>query len=92
MTAYAIKQLIDKAIGTGAARALTIDRTETYSAYKSAVIETLRDRRIRYYMWISENDNRTCDICEALHGTIHEIDEEPFIHPNCRCVLIPVEL
>ena len=46
----------------------------------------------RYLQWRAQIDLKTCPICRTNHGRIYEIDEiidqEPPIHPNCRCQII----
>ena len=48
-----------------------------------------------YKHWISQSDWRRCVECKNLHGKIWRLDEkpdsEPPIHPNCRCVIEPME-
>jgi ribonuclease len=48
-----------------------------------------------YKHWISQIDWRRCVECKNLHGKIWRLDEEPDseppIHPNCRCVIEPME-
>lgn len=47
----------------------------------------------QYYMWVCEADDLVCDDCAALDGEIllgEEADAIYPIHPNCRCVLVPV--
>jgi len=43
--------------------------------------------------WSSVLDEATCDDCEALDGTVFDIDnveEDCPLHANCRCELIPI--
>ena len=48
-----------------------------------------------YKNWIAQLDLRTCLICRGSHGKIYEMDEfsdeEPPIHPNCRCEIKSME-
>lgn len=49
----------------------------------------------RYLQWRAQIDLKTCPICRTNHGRIYEIneiiDQEPPIHPNCRCQIIELE-
>jgi SPP1 gp7 family putative phage head morphogenesis protein len=44
--------------------------------------------------WHAVLDPRTCPICWELDGRIEDkpsdFPEQPAVHPNCRCVLLPV--
>lgn len=42
------------------------------------------------WMWVAQLDHRTCISCVALHGTIHEPNEELYDHPNGRCMALPL--
>ena len=49
----------------------------------------------RYLQWRAHIDLKTCPICRSNHGKIYEIneriDQEPPIHPYCRCQIIELE-
>ena len=43
-------------------------------------------------MWVSENDAKTCGVCQELDGEIYDLNEAPDKqHYNCRCILVPVK-
>ena len=48
-----------------------------------------------YKNWIAVLDIKTCIECRIRHGAIWLITEEPKkqppLHPNCRCVIIPMK-
>ena len=56
------------------------------------------------WQWIALLDDRICDRCAGLHGSVwdsayepvgessEEFEEEPPLHPHCRCQLVPVDL
>ena len=50
-----------------------------------AVIEVLEP--IRYEVWRTANDERTCPICGQLHGVVWREGAgfEPPLHDHCRC-------
>ena len=89
-----IKGTIDKA---GLNRARTLARTEVIRAHHGANIAEFRAIGIEEVIikaeWLTAGDNRVCPRCESLEGQIFKLDEiEPMIplHPNCRCVAIPI--
>lgn len=44
------------------------------------------------YVWIAELDERTCEVCGALHGTFYgeSWTHLPPAHPNCRCSIVQI--
>lgn len=74
----------------GIARARTLARTETSHAFNSAAKTRYRGLGITHVEWLAAIDDRTCDECIARDGKIYRIGEEPDMHPNCRCTLLPV--
>lgn len=74
------------------AKALTIARTETLRAHRTAAIENYRENTdvLEGWMWMANLDARTCVVCWAMHGTIHPLSEDFGTHPNCRCSPLPV--
>ena len=55
-----------------------------------ALLKAYYDSGAKKVIWISEIDNRTCDICEDRDGKIYNIDEiPPKPHWNCRCYYSP---
>lgn len=72
-------------------RALTISRTETLRVYRQAAIERYRQASVLTgWVWTAKLDERTCPVCVALHGTVHQLDETMDTHPNCRCTMAPL--
>ena len=56
---------------------------------KKAVYKTIKVEKV---MWVSEQDSKTCGVCNGLDGEIFELkDAPPKQHYNCRCYLIPVK-
>ena len=46
------------------------------------------DDGVKRVMWVSEQDNRVCGVCDDLDGRIFPIREVPAKpHPGCRCHL-----
>ena len=49
-------------------------------------ITTLKEKGVTEVIWRTEDDEKVCDVCRMLDGTIFPIDEiVPKPHPNCRC-------
>lgn len=72
-----------------------IVRTEYNRAATQAALLTYQqnERLLRGVQWLSTLDARTCIQCGVLDGRFFaSINEawQPPLHPNCRCVLIPV--
>ena len=61
-------------------------------ATAEAELQAFKDAGVKKVMWLTERDNKVCDICYPLDGKVFDIDKTPPIpqHYNCRCVLIPV--
>lgn len=57
-----------------------------------AVIEGFKDSGVEKVMWVTEKDERVCNVCRPRDGKIFGIDKVPQIpaHWNCRCVLVKV--
>lgn len=84
------------------ARATMIARTEIqiaqnegrYEGWKQAAKEGFVDPQSGK-MWITAEDERTCDICAPLNGEIVPWNgvfsiglERPIVHPHCRCTMV----
>lgn len=77
-----------------------VARTETATAFnaeRQSVLQRTVDftRRangnlLLFKMWDAEMDERTCPVCESMHGTLKRTDEEFEVdmpaHPRCRCM------
>lgn len=61
-------------------------------ATAEAELQAMKDSGVKKVMWLTERDDRVCDICYPLDGKVFDIDKTPPIpqHYNCRCILIPV--
>lgn len=56
-----------------------------------ADLQALTDAGVKKVRWITYGDDRVCETCEELDGTVWDIDNVPTKpHPRCRCYLIPV--
>ncbi len=89
-SAAAIARRISDIVGFGRFRSMTIARTETVQAHRSATREFYRQAGIKKYVWMSILDPRVCAICWSLHGTVWPSRKKVYGHANCRCVLVAV--
>lgn len=73
-------------------RSLLIARTEVITASSKGNEDGYRELGVEKVEWYTALDERTCEECMALHGTIYPIGEgeRPALHPQCRCVILPV--
>lgn len=74
-------------------RAERIARTEIMQASSQGAIEGYRDTGVEDVEFYCALDERTCPDCYGLHQEVFSIpDSEGIItvHPNCRCVWLPV--
>ena len=74
-------------------RSNMIARTEVMSASAQGALEGYKEsgivKQVKFY---TAEDERTCDACMNFHDEVFDIGQEiPIpLHPNCRCVWIPV--
>jgi HK97 family phage portal protein len=75
-------------------RSLRIARTETIQASSQGAIEGYKELGVQRVEFFAALDERTCKDCgETLHGEEFPIAESEgviTVHPNCRCVWLPV--
>lgn len=83
------------AIGENRARIMA--RTEVVRAHHVATTNSYREAGLETTTvqaeWSTAGDDRVCSECEALEGRVFSLDEiEGMIplHPQCRCVALPV--
>lgn len=56
-----------------------------------AMIKAYRDAGVLKVKWVALEDDKICEECADLDGTVHPIDNVPIKpHINCRCWLVPV--
>tara|TARA_Y100000310_G_scaffold317685_1_gene370825 strand:+ start:6560 stop:8605 length:2046 start_codon:yes stop_codon:yes gene_type:complete len=74
-------------------RSFLIARTETIQASAQGHIEGYKNVGIAQVEFFAALDERVCPACESLHGSTYEASEAEgiiVVHPQCRCVWIPV--
>lgn len=77
----------------GLTRALTIARTESLDAYRTAAQRQQQTNAdvLGSWQWVASLSARTCPACLSLHGSRHPLEEPgPEGHQNCRCARVPV--
>lgn len=87
-----IAREIQRSMGGTLTRSLTIARTETLRAYRSASLESYRANSdiVLGWQWQCATTPRTCAACWSLNGSIHPLDEDFSEHPNGRCTAVPI--
>lgn len=90
-SSQAVAAEINTVLGTGAAHALTIARTEQNQAYRQAAVSHYKENGdiVKGFIWLAACDLRTCVICWSRHGKIYPLDKKPISHVNCRCTFLP---
>lgn len=73
-------------------RARLMAHTETMHACNEGAKVRYRQVGIEQVQWLTAKDDRLCDRCAPLDGTVYDIDKAPPcpLHPMCRCTLLPV--
>ena len=58
-------------------------------ATAEAELQAMKDAGVKKVMWLTERDDRVCDICYPLDGKVFDIDKVPPhpAHYRCRCQL-----
>lgn len=83
---------LNMVMGKGLNAAHRLVRTETMHYLNQSVLQGYRDAEIKNVQFLAAKDERTCEICGAMHGNVYEIEKAPILplHPNCRCTYLPV--
>ena len=87
-----IKTMIVKEFGTSFFQADRLVRTELSHVFNESSLERYRLMGVKKVQIFTREDERTCEECGSYHMVIYPIDEVPQlpVHPNCRCVYLPV--
>jgi SPP1 gp7 family putative phage head morphogenesis protein len=79
-------------------RAAMLARTEVIQAHHAANIQEYKNWGVRgvnvVAEFVSAGDDRVCAECAGYHGqrfTLKQAEHLIPVHPNCRCIVIPVE-
>lgn len=77
-------------------RPSVITRTETVRLANEGIVSLYKSNDIKEVRWLSSISDRTCPRCLELDGKIFNINElnvgqnQPPLHPQCRCALLSV--
>jgi len=75
-------------------RSVMIARTESTRLANLGSLDYYKENNYLYYSWVAGNDERTCEECWALNGTVHMIGKGPIpavdTHILCRCSTMAV--
>ena len=79
-------------IMSAANRAHIIARTESNRMANLGALDNFKELNVQEVKWMTGLDDRTCEICEDLNGTVYSVKENIEIpaHPYCRCALSPI--
>lgn len=82
---------VTRGLGITHGRAVTILRTESLRAYRTASRDTYMANAdvMGGWVWNAHLDARTCVACVLMDGTEHPLDATLDGHPRCRCAMIP---
>lgn len=87
-----IKQQLVKDLNITYNNADRLLRTETSRFFNQAAHDSYEAAGIQQVEWLTEKDDRECDLCGPLNGKKFDIEDHPPLpaHPNCRCTILPV--
>lgn len=87
-----LKKALQERFSVSYHRASTLVQTEMAHIQTQAAQKRYEDYGISEVEFWADPDERTCDVCGALHETRYSIHEHMPIpaHPNCRCCIVPV--
>lgn len=86
-----IKKAIAKDFNISYSSADRLIRTETSKFYNSAAEDSYKAAGITEIEWLTEKDDRTCEICGPLNGKRFPIGTKNApAHVSCRCTILPV--
>jgi len=85
-----VAPMLRDALGVSLTRALTISRTESLRAYREGSIAAYQESGVvEKWRWLASKSRRTCPVCLAMDGTLHDLSEPFASHVRCRCTATP---
>lgn len=83
---------LNAVMGKGFYAAHRLVRTETMHCLNQSCLQRYKDAEIKKVRFWAAKDERTCEICGAMHRKEYNIEKAPVlpVHPNCRCTYLPV--
>lgn len=93
------RELNEAVDGIGKRRGQMIARTEIIRAHSEGVLDSLEQLGVEevgvMVEWLATPDERTCELCSSMEGTVMKIEEARGLiprHPLCRCSPIPANV
>lgn len=89
------KKLTDT-LGMSYRAAERLVHTEAAHFNQEGAFAAYREEGVEEYEYQAENSAKTCGLCSALNGRRFKVEERqegenaPPMHPNCRCITVPV--
>jgi SPP1 gp7 family putative phage head morphogenesis protein len=82
----------DSALGSAAAKFMTIARTANMDAYRSSQAAFFKANKdiVSGWQWMASLSFGTCPACLAMNGKFFRDDEKMETHWSCRCIPIPI--
>jgi hypothetical protein len=68
--------------------ALMMAAFETESMWRDAATHAYAENTDGGWVWEAQPD--ACDVCAAMHGTVHPASESLDSHPRCLCTAVPI--
>lgn len=87
-----IKLALAKDFNLSYTQADRLFRTEASRFFNDAAKDSYKAAGIVKVEWLTEQDDRTCEICGPRNGLVYAMGMEPIVpaHPSCRCTYLPV--
>lgn len=91
-----ILEKLDKRFTTFDSNLYTLGLTETTAVGSLARQRIMKQLGVEKYQFFTKADERTCETCGSLHGTIFPISAFEVgvtaspVHPRCRCWEVPI--
>jgi SPP1 gp7 family putative phage head morphogenesis protein len=89
-----LRDRVQDALGVDSRRAAERARTLTMETYNQAHLVQYNEAGIPGTQVLAANDERMCEICGDLDGTVFALDDPdlmwPPFHNFCRCTMLPV--
>lgn len=86
-----LEDQLEDLIGMAESRAHTIAVTEIGRVYSEAMFDRYDQLEVEHVIWVTADDERTCEECAPLDGrrfTVDQAHDMLPVHPNCRCTVI----
>ena len=87
-----LKNVLQERFNVSYSRADALARTELAHIQSEAAKQRYQDYGIQEVQFWADPDERTCEICGALHKKIYPVGAAVPVpaHPRCRCCIVPV--